>query len=319
MPPTATYDRRALAGLLARQYGVIARGQVLACGISPSVLRHRTREGGPWRIVLPGVYLTHTGMATDDQRDMAALLHGGPRSVLTGLAALRRHSGQARRTEMIDVLVPATTTRRDAGFARFHRTSRLPDRVCVAGEISFALPPRAVADAVRGLTDLREVRAIVSSVVQRGICPILRLAEELADGPVQGPARLRQVLAEVADGVRSVAEADLRDLIAWAGLPVPLYNPRLFSGATFIAVPDCWWPDAGVVAEVDSREWHLLPQDWEHTVARHTLMSSHGIVVLHFTPGQIRTKRNDVVIAIRNALTAGRNRPPLPIRTLPAR
>ena len=59
MPPTATYDRRALAGLLARQYGVIARGQVLACGISPSVLRHRTREGGPWRIVLPGVYLTH--------------------------------------------------------------------------------------------------------------------------------------------------------------------------------------------------------------------------------------------------------------------
>jgi hypothetical protein len=188
-------------------------------------------------------------MATDGQRDMAALLHGGPRSVLTGLAALRRHSGQARRTEMIDVLVPATTTRRDAGFARFHRTSRLPDRVCVAGEISFALPPRAVADAVRGLTDLREVRAIVSSVVQRGICPILRLAEELADGPVQGSARLRQALAEVADGVRSVAEADLRDLIAWAGLPVPLYNPRLFSGATFIAVPGCWWPDAGVVAE----------------------------------------------------------------------
>jgi hypothetical protein len=35
------------------------------------------------------------------------------------------------------------------------------------------------------------------------------------------------VLEEVADGVRSAAEGDLRKLIKRSGLPEPLYNPDL--------------------------------------------------------------------------------------------
>ena len=33
-------------------------------------------------------------------------------------------------------------------------------------------------------------------------------------------------------------------------------------GETFLARPDAWWLKAGVVVEVDSREWHLSPEDW---------------------------------------------------------
>jgi hypothetical protein len=47
-------------------------------------------------------------------------------------------------------------------------------------------------------------------------------------------------------------------------------------------------------------------------------MSAHGIIALHFTPGQIRTKRNEVVAAIRSAIEAGRSSPPPAIRALPA-
>src|SRR5215468_7772591 len=65
---------------------------------------------------------------------------------------------------------------------------------------------------------------------------------------------LRRALAEVADGVRSAAEADLHAAIRHARLPMPMFNPRLFAGRVFLASPDCWWPDAGVAAEVDSRE-----------------------------------------------------------------
>jgi hypothetical protein len=60
----------------------------------------------------------------------------------------------------------------------------------------------------------------------------------------------------------------LHALIKRAGLPMPLFSARLFAGQDFLAVPDCWWPDAGVAAEVDSREWHLSPRDWENTLAR---------------------------------------------------
>jgi hypothetical protein len=195
----------------------------------------------------------------------------------------------------------------------------MPRMVCVAGEISYVLAPRAVADAARGMTDIREVQAVVADSVQRGICPVPRLAEELAAGPVRGSARLRTALAEVADGIRSSAEADLRSLIQQARLPMPMFNPRLFAGETFIAVPDCWWPGAGVAAEVDSREWHLSPRDWERTLARHARMGSHGIIVLHFTPGQIRAHRHEVAAKIRAALAARADCPAIPVRALPAR
>jgi hypothetical protein len=46
VPRKATFDHQPLADLLAKQHGVIARSQVLTCGMSPSVLRHRIRAGG---------------------------------------------------------------------------------------------------------------------------------------------------------------------------------------------------------------------------------------------------------------------------------
>jgi hypothetical protein len=318
MPRRAQYDEQALAFLLRRQHGVIAREQALLCGVSLSTLSYRGRAGGPWPAILPGVYLAHTGSASSEQRELAALLYAGRDSVLTGAAALRRFGLAGPQTDRVDVLVPADVQKRDAGFARILRTARLPEPVGVAGGVRFAYPPRAVADAVRGLADIGDVRAVVAGAVQRGKCPIGRLTYELDAGPRRGSALLRRALAEVADGVRSAAEADLRTVIKRARLPMPMFNARLFAGAVFLGKPDCWWPDAGVAAEADSREWHLSPRDWENTLARHARMSAHGIIALHFTPGQIRTKRNEVVTAIRSAIEAGRSRPPPPIRALPA-
>jgi hypothetical protein len=127
----------------------------------------------------------------------------------------------------------------------------------------------------------------------------------------------RSVLAEVADGIRSTAEGDLRDLIKAARLPTPLFNPSLYAGDTFIAKPDAWWPDAGVSAEVDSRQWHLSPEAWERTMNRHDLMGEFGIIPLHFSPRKIRHEPTEVIQRIKGALENGLKRPPLPIRTIP--
>jgi very-short-patch-repair endonuclease len=174
-----------------------------------------------------------------------------------------------------------------------------------------------VADAARGLPKLREVRALVAGSVQSGWCQIGDLMRELEEGSPRGSARLRQVLAEVADGVRSTVEAELRDLVIRAGLPRPMFNARLYAGKVLIAVADAWWPDAGVAVEVDSREWHLSAEQWEQTMRRHARMTAQGILVLHFTPKQIRTEPAQVVAAIRAALEAGRAGPSQ-VRTLPA-
>jgi hypothetical protein len=295
--------------LLVSQRDVLSRAQVLASGMTPDAVRHRIRPGGRWQRLLPGVYLTTTGEPSWEQKATAAMLYGGPDSVITGLAALRGEGIRAPETEVIDVLVPASHRATGYAFAVLHRTRRMPkDQVCDLA-LRFAPVPRAVADAVRGLHDMAEVRAVVAGAVQQRRTTIADLAAELSAGPVRGSAPLRAVLAEVADGVRSAAEAEFRELVLSSSLPVPVFNAVLRLNGEFLAQPDAWWPEHGVAAEVDSREWHLLPEHWENTLARGRRMAAAGISHLHFSPGEMHRDPDSLVAQIRHALRHGR---PLP-------
>ena len=100
---------------------------------------------------------------------------------------------------------------------------------------------------------------------------------------------------------------------------MPLFNPSLYDAAgTFIARPDAWWPGLGIAVEVDSREWHMSPEDHARTLARGRRMARYQIVVLRFTPRQIRTQRTAVISDIKAALEGARDRPPLALSTVPA-
>lgn len=310
--------RAALAGTLRRQHQVISREQALSAGMTEQMLKRRLRPGGPWQRLLPGVYLTLTGTPTRDQREMAALLYAGPTSSITGAAALRCEGLHAPDSDTIEVLIPNDRKRRNVAFTRVIRTRRMPDQVVAIGPKQYAMPARAVADAARTLTSLREVQQLVASAVQTRRCTLEQLIAELAGGPRAGSTLLRRALADVAVGIRSSAEGDLRDLIKRARIPPPLWNARLYDQSGLLAVPDAWWADAGVAVEVDSRTWHLSPEDWQRTMTRHARMTAHGILVLHFTPQQIRNEPLAVVAAIKAALVAGRARQRLPILTRPA-
>jgi hypothetical protein len=248
---------------------------------------------------------------------MAAMLYAGRSSVITGPAALRHHRIRGPSAELIDVLMPASRRRRDAAFVRLHRTTRMPERIWKFGPLRYALPARAVADAVRDMTSLRDVRAVVADAVQRDHCEVRQLSAELGAGPNIGSALFREALSDVADGIRSAAEGDLKDLLAKSGLPMPLFNPMVFAGDRFVAQPDAWWPEFGVAVEVDSREWHMSPEDHAKTLARGRRMGVHLIIALRFTPKQIRSEPAEVVADIRRALEGARGRPPLNLRTIP--
>jgi hypothetical protein len=315
MTATTKLDREWLRQVLGKQHDVISRGQALDCGMTDTALRYRTRADGPWQTLLRGVYVAQTGPPTVDQLDMAAQLYAGPDSVITGLAALRRlrlrrlgpRTPELRTLEtgQVDVLVPAARQRRTSGFARILRTTRMPERWCIDGELRFTLAARGVADAARGMTELREVRALVADSVQQEWCTLTELTGELNAGPAAGSARLRQVLGEVATGARPAVEAEFQDLVKRAGLPAPMFSARLFADGEPLGRAGAWWPEAGVAAEVDSREWHLSPEDWERTMSRHARMTAAGILVLHFSPKQVRTEQDEVTAALRKALETG--------------
>ena len=317
----AKNEPSALRELIDRQDCLVTRAQALGAGLTENALRHRVRRGGPWRVCLPGVYLTASGTPTREQRETAAVLYAGPRAIITGPAALRFHRLAAPEAEphIVDVLVPASTQRRSVAYVRLHRTKRLPTWVSGPPQRSYTLPARALADTALWLTDLAEARALIAGAVQDRRCTVAELTEERHAGPIRGSALLRTVLAEADTGVRSAPEGDLRDLIVRARLPLPLFNPRLFlSNGAYLACPDAWWPDAGVAIEVDSRRWHLRPEDWERTMDRHARLGQHSIVTLHFSPNRLRTDPGFVITAMRNAYKSGIKRPPLPITTLPA-
>src|ERR1700722_1089746 len=313
----------ALQELIRRQDSVVTRAQVLRAGLTRHAVSHRLRDGGRWRLLLPGVYLTLPGVPTQSQRETAALLYAGPNAMITGVAALRFYEFRQipqRGNDAVDILLPARFKRASIGCARVHRTAHMP-LIWATGpaERRYAFPARAVADTARWLTDMREVRALIGDAVQKRDCAGAQLADELRTGGTPNGALLRRVIAEVTEGVRSAPEAELRDLIIKARLPMPLFNPRLYlPDGTFIASPDAWCPDAGVAIEVDSRQWHLAPDDWERTMVRHSNLGQYGIVTLHATPHQLRSAPAAFLRKAANAYKSGVGRPRLAILTLPA-
>jgi hypothetical protein len=319
MPKRSVFDAERLSHVLRAQQQVVTRQQALLCGLPPSTLDRYIASGGSWQRLLPGVYLALTGAATQDQREMAALLYAGPRSLITGPAAMRLHRLSPPGPNVVDVLIPWTDRRQSAGFVRVHRTRRMPARRLRIGLIRFTKAPRAVADAARSLTRFDDVRHVVCEAVQRRVCTVAELTEELAAGPAAGATLFRAALAEIGDGVRSVAEADCRILILGSDLPRPMFNARLFdANGVFIAVVDAWWPEAGVAAEVDSRAYHLGAEDQDRTTERHDRLIAHGILPLHFPPKRIKTDPAGVLSDLRSAIEQGLRRPPLPITALPA-
>jgi hypothetical protein len=310
MPQLSDFDRDKLAATFSKQHGIVARRQVLACAMTAKALRYLTRPDGPWQVVLPGVYANERGRLSERQKAVAAFLYAARGIAITGTAAMAWHGLSAKQSDFVDVLVPLHYKRSDAGFVRLRCTSILPGVTFTDGAVSYVALDRAIADAVRKLTEMSEVRDLVASAVQRGMVDIWQLARELDLGPKQGSARLRLALAEVSDGVRSVAENDLRLIIKQFRLPAPLYNPRLFAGDRFLASPDAWWPDKGVAVEVESKAWHLSPADWERTLARRALMAAEGILVMPFPPSKLRAAKPQVAKEIRATLTNSRG--PLP-------
>jgi len=144
------------------------------------------------------------------------------------------------------------------------------------------------------------------------------LVAELAAGSGRSSALPRDVLHEISDGVRSVAEAKARKLALTSGLPAPIWNARLFDRCgRFVASPDAWFRDVGMAWEIDSYEYHLAPADYARTLDRRSAMMAEGIVVVHTLPSKLDRRAAEVLIELRSNYTQAGLRPRPPVLALP--
>lgn len=310
MPRRSRVDQHALDTLVHKRAGVVRTSELFRLGLPAATLSYRWRPGGPWQRVLPGIVITFSGPVTRPQRLTAALLYAGGGAILTGVTALREWGFRdVPADDAVHLLVPHRRHRVSAGFALVERTRRLPAHRWRAGH-PCAPPARAVIDACRRICKLDQVRAIVAEAVQRQFCGLAELLRECADAQIRGTKLPRFVLQEIADGVRSVAEAKARSLLGRSGLPAARWNHDVFDEqGRWLGRPDAAWPDLGVVLEIDSLAWHLSPASYRRTQARQRRMTKHGLLVIAATPSDLAERPAAVLADIRQTLEVAKTRP----------
>ena len=154
------------AALVARQYAVATRQQLLEGGVSVSQLRWAM--GRRWRMLLPRVVLLEPGLPSTQQRLMAALLFAGPDSWLGGMTAAAVHGlPGCTVAPPIQVLVPPHRTARAVAWVRVSRSYLLDERIVTRGPLRLSCQARALVDAAAGCPDPAAARALIIDAVQQ--------------------------------------------------------------------------------------------------------------------------------------------------------
>jgi hypothetical protein len=306
------------AALLAIPSAVATARQLVALGISERTVYKRCLPGGPWQRILPGVIGLFTGTPTRGQHVIAALLLCGPDAIVTGLEACHRHGvrrGPVRGRDdhegpaEVHVLVPLGRQVRSVGYVHVERTNRPPPPM-VRGGIPLAPVARACMDAVRRRDRPGDITELLSDAVQRGLCTVAALVQELEHTTRRGTAVPRSVLRDVAEGVRSAAERQAKEVWRRSGLPPARWNVAVYDEeGRFLGVADCWADDVAMVWEIESTEWHMSPADHDTTVERAAAFTAAGAVYTATKPRKLRTDPYGVAALLRATYERARARP----------
>ncbi|MFP1627106.1 hypothetical protein ACLB9X_18465 [Streptomyces sp. 5K101] len=308
---------------------VVSGAELRARGVPPARAAQQCRAGGPWQVLLPGVYLLRPGPVTGEERLLAALLYAGRPAVpaqrkdsapygqamVTGLAALALHGFSGvpplSTLDVIDVLVPRTRRLRSTGCVRLVRGQVLP-LAEEAGGVPVAPVARALADAVAGLSeDPQRVRLLLTEAV-RGGCEPAAVVRELNDAGLLGrPHVIDAVDSLLAEG-RATAEGRLYDMVRAHGLPEPLWNVDLrMPGGPHLGGMDAYWPDQAVAVELDTRApRHDEDALWSEYAHKRDVLERLGVTVVHLTPRKLRDAPEQQAVVVRTALMAAADREP---------
>ncbi|MEV6318280.1 hypothetical protein [Streptomyces sp. NPDC051776] len=325
---------RPLRHLSDAQRRVLSLRQLREHGISSADAAERTRPGGCWQRLLPGVYLLHPGPPTSEERLHAALLYAdrppatglrpgappsaegsGETAMISGLAALTLHGFSStpplRALERIDVLVPRTRRVRSAGLARILRSGELPEPEEITG-LPVVPVPRALADAVAQLSSATAVRRLLTEAVRGGHCEPGAVVSELSRARLLSrPHVIDAVDTLLAEG-RALAEGRLYELVRSSGLPEPLWNVELrLPGGPHLGSVDAYWPDCSVALAIDARSPRQDENTaWAEGARKRERLERLGITVVHTTPKKLREAMDQQAAVVRTALMSAGDREP---------
>ena len=249
--------------LAVRQHGVVARRQLLASGVGPSLIEGRLANRRLIR-VFPGVYSLGTGALGREGRWMASVLGAGEGALLSHRSAAYLHGLLAPGSGAIEVLrknseAHSKRSRPTAGAAGFsmvvRSTTRLP-----TGDVAevSGIPVTSVARTLLDLAAVSDLRRTKSALIEaERLRAVSRsdLEETIERGRGwHGVKRLRRALNELDPTeaeTRSDLEVEMLRLCREYRIPRPAVNVAV---GDFVV--DFLWREARLIAEVDGFEFH---------------------------------------------------------------
>lgn len=283
---TKKFDPEALDRLLRSNEHVVTHRELQDVGVPLSTVTSRILPRGPWQRILPGVVLAHRGKPTWRERCLAAVKCCGPGTVLTGMTALARQGlKSAQPRGQVNALIPHTSQRGSHDFVQVERTRRPLEPVIVHG-LPCAPVAQALADACRREENLDRVRELVAEAIQNRRCTLEELHREVCTAARQRSALTRAALREIDAGIRSVAEAKVKQAMQRRGIRPMEWNVSLWTpDGEFVGTPDGYYEDVAVALQLDSIEYHLSPKGYKRTQARQRALTTARVLVLPYAPG----------------------------------
>lgn len=287
---------RAIAVLAGRQHGVVTRKQLLAAGLSKHHVQHRLETGQLVRLHR-GVYRAGPVEAAR-AREMAAILACGEGSVLSHDTAARLFGLKPGAASSKPIHVARARGGRRRPGVRVHRLPTLSaGDVTVVDGIRVTTPARTLWD-LAGRSPPRDLERMFAAAQDRGLvrrAELRRLASRHQGAP--GSRVLQRLLEADPPLTRSGAEDRLLELIRSSGLPDPRMNVKV-EGLEV----DCYWPEHGVIVEVDGFAYHASAVAFERDRSRDRRLTASGRVVIRVTWRQLDGEPLAVIAQLAQAL-----------------
>jgi hypothetical protein len=250
-PVVASFDA-VVAELAERQHGVVALRQLRALGLGLGAIKRRSKNGR-LHLLHVGVYAVGHRRLTAKGHRMAAVLACGPEAVLGYRDAAALWGLRQTARMKIDVIAPRSVHPRPG--IDIHRVRALHPDACTVDE---GIPVTTVARTLLDLSDVvrpREVERCFDEAERLRLLDLRAVEAVCARGHGRrGLKVLRPLLEDRRPSLldtRSPLEASFLPFCRRHGLPLPAVNVAV---GEFIV--DALWSEQGLVAELDSWEFH---------------------------------------------------------------
>ena len=288
----APKERRVVA-TADRQEGVIARRQLIACGLGNGTIT-RWLACGRLHRVHPGVYVLGHRRVTDRGKLVAALLYAGPGAALAGRSGAAWWGVTKPPPRMVEVATPHR--RRSVPGVRVRHRPDL-ERVEHRG-----LPVTPLARTLLDLATLVSRHRLRKALAEADYLGFLDPSAVLAEcGPGrEGSAALRSALAihnPLLALTRNELEEAFLGLCERSGLPIPELNHKV--GPYEV---DALWEVERLIVELDGGAAHGRPAAVVRDRARDLYLRERGYRVVRYSWIQVFREPGRVAVDLRRAL-----------------